>query len=62
MSRKHYEAIAEALREEHQEAIDHGQRFTIALVAVRLADVFEENPRFDRARFLAAALPQDGES
>lgn len=50
MSRKHFEAIAEAVATSKLDLTDQ------AHIAMRLADVFErENPRFDRARFLDAA-------
>lgn len=45
MTRKHYEAIAKAIRESTE---------PIALVEL-LMDIFEhDNPRFDRQRFLEA--------
>ncbi len=58
MSRKHFEAVAAALRTElYLEGGSHHGREIITGVALRLADTFAEaNPRFDRARFMAAVI------
>ncbi len=58
MSRKDYVAVAAALRTEIE--LEGGSRHGRELVrgiAQRLADGFaQDNPRFDRARFMAAVL------
>jgi hypothetical protein len=52
MSRKDFNAIAEAFRQLNEETMNHG---AISLCAKRIANVCaDSNPRFDRARFLAA--------
>lgn len=56
MSRKDYEAIAAALKDEAL-SLSHvdGASTCVPAIAARLATVFaDDNPRFDRARFLAA--------
>lgn len=54
MSRKDYQLIAAAIKDE----VEHSnivQREVLAFVAIRLASVFVlDNSRFDRKRFLAA--------
>lgn len=61
MTKKHFEAIAAMLgdlRDWPDSTIDFDRGFRRALdmVAGRLADQFEdENPRFDRAKFLDVA-------
>lgn len=56
MTRKHYEAIAAAIREESDAfPTDLVVRGTLERLASALGGVFAaDNPRFDRARFLAA--------
>lgn len=63
MSRKDYEAIAKAIRTQAElHNPDDGPeemyaRFGVEATACRIADVLaEDNPRFDRERFLNAAL------
>lgn len=61
MSRKHYEQIAAEIAEARNLRIDTGERVAIDIVAARLANVFAaDNPRFDRGRFLAAAMKDAG--
>lgn len=59
MSRKDYTALAEAIRLTVEEARAIGDRTALGGVRIlgrRVADVLAaDNPRFDRARFLAAA-------
>lgn len=57
MSRKHYEGIANALREV-MEVSDHElEEETVRWVALRLsAFLAEDNPRFDREKFLKACV------
>lgn len=57
-TRKHYEAVAEIIKERSKHYADMG-RYGCAngagSVGDKLADLFEkDNPRFDRDRFLAA--------
>lgn len=56
MSRKHFEVIAEAIKNSASSLRDTPEHTdAIGCVARSLAAVFaDENPRFDRARFLAA--------
>ena len=55
MTRKHYKAIAEALRAERASLRDTYQAMVVGSIAERLATVFTgDNPRFDRERFLRA--------
>jgi hypothetical protein len=62
MSKKHFIAIAATIRSQidSESHLIAGPRKTVRLETIaesanRLADVFaNENPRFDRARFLAA--------
>lgn len=52
MSRKHYEAVAESIR---IATVDHGVSDSIRDIGDDLANMFaEDNPRFDRQRFLDA--------
>ena len=57
MSRKHYEGIANALREV-MEVSDHElEEETVRWVALRLsAFLAEDNPRFAREKFLKACV------
>lgn len=57
MTRKHYVGIANALREV-MEVSDHElEEETVRWVALRLsAFLAEDNPRFDRDKFLKACL------
>lgn len=58
MSRKDYVAIAAAIRAEYK-AVSDGPALqrSVERVAERIANVLAaDNPRFDRDRFLAAAL------
>ena len=56
MTRKHYEVFAKVLNEEYQSINDHKDRRTVVRITERLADYFgEDNMRFDRERFFAAA-------
>lgn len=56
MSKKHYNAIAAAIREEIDSSLPRGARDMAAKrIAVRLCETFmADNPRFDRDRFLTA--------
>ncbi len=58
MSRKHYVAVAAALRTELElEGRSHHGEEIVRGIASRLADAFyAENRAFDRARFMAAVL------
>ena len=54
MTKKHFEAIAKAIKEE-QTAVAVREDVRRA-IANKLADVFkQDNPRFDRDRFMKAA-------
>lgn len=60
MTRKHFEAIAAVLRQENTRLAqgnvpDYAGQRTLSNLTDRLADAFaDENPRFDRQRFIAA--------
>lgn len=55
MTKKHFEAVASAIRAEYEDTYGEPAEEAIRSIARKLADVFaSENPRFDRARFLAA--------
>lgn len=58
VSKKDFEAIAKVIKQERDTAIEHdqhGARMGISAVAFGVAAHFaQENPRFDRDRFLAA--------
>lgn len=60
MTRKHFEAIATVLRQENAHLAqgnvpDYAGQRTLSSLAYSLADAFEDdNPRFDRQRFIAA--------
>jgi hypothetical protein len=57
--RRHYEAIAKAIRETDFPATDVGDLARYD-VSVKLAETFErDNPNFDRARFLRATGAYD---
>lgn len=54
MTKKHYEQIAEILREAR--TTDDGGEATRSVIGARLADMFkEDNSRFDYGRFMKAA-------
>lgn len=57
MSRKDYQAVAKVLREEREDWGSEGSvQLALSYVASRLAGVFaDDNARFDRDKFLAAA-------
>lgn len=56
MSRKHYQAFADILRDEMEYAETEDIRTAIRTVTNRLATVFaDDNPRFDRAKFIRVA-------
>ena len=69
MTRKHYEQVAQALREYHLEVVHEwgdGREMTNAKldtvedIGNILADIFgADNPRFDRGRFLSACVPDE---
>lgn len=63
MSKRHFEAVARVLRDalEHEQFADSRAGARVAeSIARELADVFaDENPRFDRARFLRACGVED---
>jgi len=55
MSRKHYEAIAKVFAGDYATAANDGERRKVVGIALSLSDVFQQdNPRFDRVRFLQA--------
>lgn len=60
MTKKDYIAIAAILRHEHQwldKDANQDPRKILHIVAVKLSDLFEkDNPRFDRDRFMKAAI------
>jgi hypothetical protein len=62
MTRKHFEAIAQVIADERTNwEADPAVGSALTYLAEALADVFaEENPRFDRARFLKAAAETGG--
>lgn len=61
MTRKHFEAIAKALKDSRPLSGTQGQRNTWEQCAVNLAGVCREgNPRFDTARFLEACGAHEG--
>jgi hypothetical protein len=67
MTRKHYEKVAQALREYHEEIAKEFREDwaatkldTLEDIADILADIFAaDNDRFDAARFKAACIPND---
>ncbi len=59
LTRQHYKAIAEIIKSKHPGYAQHdyykGERNALVRVGRSLADYFEQdNPRFDRDKFLAA--------
>jgi hypothetical protein len=56
MTKRHFEAIAKILKDARGDAIANSEApYQVSDVALAMADYFgEENPRFDRARFLTA--------
>jgi hypothetical protein len=60
MSRKHYIAAAAAIREAWEsESDNYRAQLAVERVAFGLADTFQsDNPAFDRARFMRAAIPE----
>jgi hypothetical protein len=56
MTKRHFEAIAKILKSAREDAIAIGETpLQTSDVALGMADYFaNENPRFDRARFLTA--------
>lgn len=63
MTKKDYEAIASVIRKQWSELTagpDSAALITLDLTSKGIADVMEQdNPRFDRARFLAACRGED---
>jgi hypothetical protein len=68
MTRKHYEKVAEYLRAYHKEIANgsHGgydinaRLSTLEDVVEILGDIFyQDNPRFDLARFASACVPNE---
>lgn len=57
---KHYRAVAEILDDIRTQALDDGDLFTLSTLegfAHKIADRFRtDNPRFDRQRFIRAAI------
>lgn len=67
MSKRHFEKLAKILREQSEHAANNcpeglyreGRKDSIEWLRDAIADMCcEENPRFDRARFLAACEPK----
>ena len=57
MTKKHFNAIANALRERYDKTRDDSVIHELEQVAIALADQFEVfNPNFNRSYFLAVAL------
>jgi hypothetical protein len=57
MTRKDYRAIAEVLNAEYLGATENVAAITVHRVARRLAErLAEDNPRFDRHRFMDAVV------
>jgi hypothetical protein len=55
MSKKHFIKIATLLRATQKQGHDLSVEHAVTFIAENLAEIFEqENPRFDRARFLEA--------
>ena len=55
MTRKDYVAIAQAINDEIRPYSEHAIQSTVYNIIDNLCDTFQEdNPRFDRARFLEA--------
>lgn len=55
MSRKHYVKIASVLAGDYATCETDGERRKVVGIALSLSDVFkQDNPAFDRARFLEA--------
>lgn len=61
MTRKDYEALAAAIREEYDGFAGFPrQQFALQSVASRIADaLYEDNPRFNREKFLFVALGEE---
>lgn len=54
-TRKHYEAVARMIHSERDDAQEQETRLVVDRIASRMADIFgNDNPRFDRDRFLRA--------
>lgn len=57
LSRKHYVLIAEAIRETYDEEDNTHTKATIAIMVSKLAArLNQDNSRFDRTKFVKAAL------
>ncbi len=57
MTRKDYEVLAEALQGALEDADQGGEFRGVMLAASRIANVLEQdNPRFDRRRWVAAVV------
>lgn len=57
LSKKDYETVAGTLLTQDAIARGHGERYRVGVIALNLANRFGDgNPRFDRDRFLRAAL------
>lgn len=55
LTRKHFKAIAEILKEVEENGINLSKKNTLTEVAEKVADYFaNENPRFNRTKFLEA--------
>jgi len=57
MSRKHYIAIARAIRETYDAAEQDNEKDTIRYLVNKMCEVFKtDNPEFSRQRFINAAI------
>jgi hypothetical protein len=56
MTRKDYKAIADVLNEQQKDFSEHDDgRMLLAIIASRLSQYMaQDNPRFDRSKFLTA--------
>jgi len=57
-SKRHYEAIAEAIQEAKRQAVTENEQLGVATVMHELANTFaRDNGQFNKGRFVAACEP-----